>query len=234
MKNTILITGASRGLGYCLTNKYLKDGDVVFAGVRDMTDPNIIKLKKEYPDTLIPVELDVSETNSVNRAVNSISNYTDKLDILINNAAIHNSSSFEILEKADIDDCMDVYNVNCLGAIRVVKAFIHFIRKSISAKIINISSESGSITECKREKEYDYCMSKAALNMGTKILANYLKKDNIIVLAVHPGWMRTDMGGSNARFDPYETACRLIELFKDRNDHDQPIFIDYEGNEYPW
>ena len=77
-------------------------------------------------------------------------------------------------------------------------------------------------------------MSKAALNMGTKLLSNYLKKDNIIVLSIHPGWMRTDMGGQNAHLDPYETACRLVELFNKPTDNEHPIFIDNNGNEYPW
>jgi NAD(P)-dependent dehydrogenase (short-subunit alcohol dehydrogenase family) len=77
-------------------------------------------------------------------------------------------------------------------------------------------------------------MSKAALNMGTKLLSNYLKKDNVIVLAVHPGWMRTDMGGSNADLDPYETACQLISVFEGITDTASPVFIDNKGQVYPW
>ncbi|HWT75810.1 MAG TPA: SDR family NAD(P)-dependent oxidoreductase, partial [Mobilitalea sp.] len=82
--------------------------------------------------------------------------------------------------------------------------------------------------------EIDYSLSKAALNMETKLLSNYLKKDNIIVLAVHPGWMRTDMGGQRALLDPYETACQLVELFESINSTDNPIFIDNKGNVFPW
>lgn len=234
MNKKILITGASRGLGLCLTRKYLLDGDTVFAGVRDVSAPYIKELKEEYPNTLIPVVLEVAETASVIKAAEDISRYTDVIDILVNNAAIHNETSFEILEKADIDDCLQVYNVNSLGPLRVVKAFLPFIRKSNSAKIINISSESGSISTCWREKEFDYCMSKAALNMETKLLSNYLKKDNVIVLTVHPGWMRTDMGGQNAHLDPYETASKLVDLFNNISDIENPVFIDNDGNTYPW
>jgi NAD(P)-dependent dehydrogenase (short-subunit alcohol dehydrogenase family) len=233
MKQTIFITGASRGLGYCLTKKYLGDGDIVFAGVRNLAT-NIMKLKEEYPDTLIPIELEVTNTYSTSLAAETVEKYTGKLDILINNAAIHSDTSFEVLEKADIDDCLKVYDVNSLGPIRTAKAFIRLLRNSTSAKIINISSESGSIGVCEREKEFDYCMSKAALNMGTKLLSNYLKKDNITVFAVHPGWMRTDMGGSNADLDPYETACLLAGLFEKMNDINQPVFIDNKGNRFPW
>lgn len=234
MDRNILITGASRGLGFFLAQKYLEDGDTVFAGVRSLLAPDIVKLKEAYPNTLIPVELEVRNTESVKKAAELVKSYTNTVDIIINNAAIHSESSFEILEKADIDECLDVYDINGLGPIRVVKAFVDFVRESSQGKIINISSESGSLTTCKREKEFDYCMSKAALNMGTKLLSNYLKKDNILVLSVHPGWMRTDMGGPNARLDPYETACTLVELFDGMNDVNGPIFIDNAGQEHPW
>jgi len=234
MNKKVLITGASRGLGICFVRRYLTEGDMVFAGVRDIEAPFIKELKKEYPDHLIPISMELSSTVSVEKAASIVSLYTDRIDILINNAAIHNATSTAILELADIDDCLQVYNVNSLGALRVVKAFLPFIRKSELAKIINISSESGSIGGCGREKEYDYCMSKAALNMGTKLLSNYLNKDGVIVLAVHPGWMRTDMGGSNAHLDPYETAGQLVELFDGIRNLDSPIFIDNEGKQFLW
>ncbi len=234
MKQTILITGAARGLGYCLSKKYLEEGNIVFAGVRDTKAPKLMALKEEYPETLIPIELEVTDTLSIQQAAETVEKYTDKLDILINNAAIHSETSFLNLEQANIDECLQVYDVNCVGPMRVAKAFVHILRRSPSAKIINISSESGSISTCTREKEFDYCMSKAALNMGTKLLANYLKKDNIDVLCVQPGWMRTDMGGSNAMLDPYETACQLIKVFESRNDLEQPIFINNDGSEFPW
>lgn len=234
MNKTILVTGASRGLGFYLTKKYLEDGETVFAGVRDITAHALKALLAEFPNTLIPVVLDVADTTSVNEAVKTVAKHTEVLDEVINNAAIHGDSSFDIIEETDIDECLSVYNVNSLGPLRVVKAFIPYIKKSASAKIINISSESGSIGACKREKEFDYCMSKAALNMGTKLLSNYLRKDKVIVLTVHPGWMRTDMGGCNADLDPYETACHLVEMIKDINNIDTPVFIDKEGNAFPW
>lgn len=234
MNRNVLITGASRGLGLCFARKYLEEGDTVFAGARDINSPLLLKLHKAYPNTLFQIKLEVTDTDSIEQVAEIMKSRTDRLDIIINNAAIHNDSSFEILENTDIDDCLQVYDVNSLGPLRVVKAFLPFIRKSQSAKIINISSESGSISTCGREKEFDYCMSKAALNMGTRLLSNYLRKDNITVLAVHPGWMRTDMGGSNAELDPYETACKLVNLFDGIQDIDTPVFIDNEGKSYPW
>lgn len=234
MGNVVLITGASRGLGLCFARKYLEAGDTVFAGVRDLSAPFIKELKEKYPETLFPVPLEVTDTQSAEEAAAYVCRHSEKVDIIINNAAVHNNTSFEILEKADLDDCLQVYDVNSLGPLRVVKAFLALIRKSNNGKIINISSESGSIGACGREKEFDYCMSKAALNMGTKLLSNYLKKDNITVLAVHPGWMRTDMGGRSAELDPYETACKLAGLIEGINSAEGPVFIDNKGNAYPW
>jgi NAD(P)-dependent dehydrogenase (short-subunit alcohol dehydrogenase family) len=234
MRKTVLITGAARGLGLCFVRRYLETGARVFAGVRELSAPGMLQLQQEYGDSIIPVVLEVTDTSSVSQAVQVLEGYTDHLDILINNAAIHNDTSFELLEKADIDDCLRVYDVNSLGPLRVVKAMLPLLRMTTGAKVINISTESGSISTCGREKEFDYCMSKAALNMATKLLSNYLEKDGVTVLAVHPGWMRTDMGGRNADLDPYETACQLVKIFDGINVSDNPIFIDNKGNAYPW
>lgn len=230
---TIFVAGASRGLGFFIVKKYLEDGHRVFAGVRNKKYPLIKNLEEQYPNTLTIVEIDVSNSESVNHAANMLSQLTDHIDILINNAGVHSDSSFEVLENTNLDDSLYVYNVNAIGPIRTAKAFLPLLRKN-GGKIINISSESGSIGDCLRYKEFDYCMSKAALNMGTKLLANYLNKENIMVLAIQPGWMRTDMGGSNAELDPYDTACKLVDLFDCYNDMSAPIFIDNKGQALPW
>ena len=234
MCKKILITGASRGLGLYMTKKYLEDGEMVFAGARDIDALQIKVLREKYPNTLISIVLEVTDTKSVNEATTLVRQYTETIDMIINNAAIHSETSWHAMEEADIDECLQVYDVNSLGPLRVVKAFLSLLRKSSQGKIINISSESGSIETCEREKEFDYCMSKAALNMGTKLLSNYLRKDKTIVLAVHPGWMRTDMGGPNAHLDPYEAACQLVELFNGINTIETPIFIDQTGKQFPW
>lgn len=234
MKKEILITGASRGLGYCFVRRYLEEGNRVFAGYRNCNGEGLMALKQEYGDLLELVVLEVTDTASVQAAAARIEQLTDHLDIIINSAGIHCDTSFDILEETNLDDCNAVYDVNAVGPLRVVKAFLTQIKKGTEPKIINISSESGSITWTGRVKEFDYCMSKTALNMSSKLLSNYLKEDNIIVLAVQPGWMRTDMGGPNADLDPYENAGKLVALFDRIKELNHPVFIDNEGKAIPW
>ncbi|HJC25810.1 MAG TPA: SDR family oxidoreductase [Candidatus Eisenbergiella merdavium] len=232
-QKTVLIAGASRGLGLCFVRKYLADGWRVLAGVRN--EGTLEPLMREYPDSLHALRMDVGDTASIRKAAEQAAYITDRLDLIINNAGIHARSSFEALEKTDLDECGPVYEVNAVGPLRVAKAFLPMLRRNGRGLIVNISSESGSIGDARREKEFDYCMSKAALNMATKLLDNYLSDSGIRVIAVHPGWMRTDMGGQNADLDPGETAARLAELFE-RFDvkSGEPIFLDNKGNALPW
>lgn len=237
-RKTVLVTGASRGLGLCLVRSALEEGALVLAGARDPLAAGLKELGQRYPENLIILKMDVADTRSVEEAAAEAARYTDRLDLVINNAGIHSDTSFLELEKTNVDDCLSVYNVNTLGPLRVMKAFLGLMEKAGEENgclAVNISSESGSIGTAGRKKEFDYCMSKAALNMGTRLLDNYLEERGIRVIAVHPGWMRTDMGGANADLDPYETACQLTALFeKTAREKDGPIFMDNEGRVYPW
>ncbi len=230
----VLITGATRGLGFFLAKRYLETGNKVFAGTRQGNKEELLGLKGIYGEKLELITLEVDSTVSVNEAAAAVKKLTDHIDIIINSAAIHADSSFDILEETNLDDCLPVYNINSVGPLRVVKAFLPLLKKSTGAVIYNISSESGSISMAKRVKEFDYCMSKAALNMAVKLLSNYLKEDKIPVFAIQPGWMRTDMGGPNADLDPYETADKLIKLFAGLTADSEEIFVDNEGNVLPW
>ena len=234
MAKRVFIAGASRGLGLFLTQKYLEEGHTVYAGLRDVNAKGIVALKAKFGDKITPVTLDMIDTASVNRAAKAVGEHTDTLDVIINNAGIHGDSSFEPLETTNLDDCTAVYDLNAVGPLRVVKAFLPFISGDTFSNVINISTESASIGDCQRHKEFDYCMSKAALNMGVKLLQNYLRDRNVKVTAIQPGWMRTDMGGPDAHLDPYENACKLYGLFESFACTDGTLFVDNDGKELPW
>ena len=232
MGKQVCIMGASRGLGFCMARAYLEQGDTVYMGVRGTGSDEMQALLGRYPDTAVPVLVDVAKTLSVAGAAREVAKRTDRLDILINNAGIHSATSFDGIEDTDLDECVEVYSVNAVGPIRVVKAFMALLAEG--AQIVNISSESGSVGICERDRQFGYCMSKSALNMGSKLLQNLLAPQGVKVLIVHPGWMRTDMGGPNAHLDPMENAYGLVKLFPQFTDPDGPMFIDYEGVELPW
>lgn len=236
MRKYVLITGASRGLGYALVLQYLQKGYQVFAGARNIDNPQLVTLKNQYEDSLIILPMDVSQTTSVREAATQVSTYCNQLDIIINNAGIHPEGSLLALNEVDLDNGLEVYNVNSIGILRVAKEFHSLLLKGEKPIVLNISSEAGSISSCPRSKEFHYCMSKAAMNMGSMLLQNYFKEsDNKIkVLAIHPGWIRTDMGGAEADLDPIEVAddiCSLSEVPHDMND---PIYMDRFGNKLEW
>src|SRR5690625_487948 len=199
----ILVTGANRGLGLSLTKVGLDYGHHIYAGVRNTGDETIKQLKelqKMFPDQLNIIQLDVTLENSVIQALNCVENNTDALDCIINNAGMLNARESSI-ESLDIDACLAAFEINTLGPVRVIKHFLPLLRKGNRQSIINISSDAASLTHA-YSGDYPYGLSKAALNMLSEKLQVYLKDEDIQVYSVHPGWMKTDMGGDQAPINP--------------------------------
>ena len=193
----ILITGAARGIGYGLAQAYGEVGYYVVAGVRNSETENVRRLKATYGDRFLAVEMDVSSTPSVIQAAEVVKRTVPYLDIIINNAATHAYDTQETFETCCVDNCLEVFNVNTLGPLRVTQAFFPLLERGTDKLLVNISSNAASIGDTTREKMLDYCMSKAALNMESRILQNSFHLKGIKVLALHPGWVRTDSGGPN-------------------------------------
>jgi NAD(P)-dependent dehydrogenase (short-subunit alcohol dehydrogenase family) len=219
-KPTVLITGAGRGLGLCLARRFRDGGFLVYAGIRAPS----IGLKALAGPDLHELELDVSDDRSVNAAAGSLS----ALDILINNAAICEDEGGRI-ESLDFERVANIMNVNVYGPLRVTKAFLPLLRAGGMKTIANISSEAGSISDCWRKGMFGYCMSKASLNMQSKLLHNYLHEEGFRILSIHPGWMKTDMGGKNAEIEPEEAAEGIYEIIKNRDAEGKDLYIDYKG-----
>jgi NAD(P)-dependent dehydrogenase (short-subunit alcohol dehydrogenase family) len=234
-KKTVFVTGADTGLGLSLVKRFLQGGCAVFAGVyRSVV--NLSDLAGKYGDSLALIPLDVVDMDSVRGAARQVAGLTSALGIVINNAGIHLKNSQQPLEQLDFvnQQFQQTMEVNAFGPLRVVQQFYPLLEKGGQKLIINISSEAGSIADCRRESQYAYCMSKAALNMQSKILQNYLKPRGFKVLAVHPGWMRTNMGGPDATLDPDESADGIFQLAAREWKADDPIYVDYRGNSLPW
>jgi NAD(P)-dependent dehydrogenase (short-subunit alcohol dehydrogenase family) len=229
----VLVTGASRGLGAALAASFAKRGAVVFAGTR-AARPALDHVVAAYAGLVVPVPLDVASAESVARALSAVAARVPAIDILIHNAAIRSPSVSQPIESIDFGDVARTFDVNSIGPLRVTQAFLPLLRLGNAPVLVHVSSEAGSIGRCWRDREFDYCMSKAAMNMATALLANYLR-GKVRVLSLHPGWLRTDMGGANAALDPATTAESIVELIlRESESPSGPAFLDHEGRTLPW
>lgn len=233
MKN-IFISGANRGLGLSLTRLCLEAGDAVFAGTRSPSE-SLAAQEGQYHGALHLIVLDVSSEESVRSAGEAVSRKAGRLDLIINNAALlYRGSATNPIERIDLDAAAETLDVNALGPLRVLKYFLPLLNAGPHKMVVNISSEAGSIADCQRDAWYAYCMSKAALNMASMILQNYLREKGVKVLAVHPGWMRTRMGGEDAKYDTLESARAILALAEREWSMDGPVFVDHTGAPMRW
>jgi NAD(P)-dependent dehydrogenase (short-subunit alcohol dehydrogenase family) len=229
----ILVTGANRGLGLCLTLLFLERGDTVFACRRRSSD-GLKALGKKYPGHLKEIPMDVASESSVRTAARKVLKMTDSLDILVNNAAIYDARvENNEIGRVDLASALRTFRVNSLGPLAVSKYFFGSVLKS-KGIIVDVSSEAGSIGQAGRDRTFGYCMSKAALNMQAKLLANHSRDKGIRVLAVHPGWLRTDMGGKEATLDPMESAAGILKLLDHPPAPGQTGLTDHMGSPMPW
>ena len=231
MKNA-LVTGVGGGLGRFLCEEYIKRGYRVF-GWNYVRDAVIDDLESRHGEYFVFSIVDVGSYPEVEKAAANI--YADSLDVIVNAAGILPPNSALQLPEFDIDDSIDVYNINSLGPLRVVKAVLPLIKCGEDKLIIQISSEAGSLASHMPHyvHRYDYCMSKAALNIQSIILQRYLKDDGVRVYLIHPGWMRTVMGGENAPLEPSESASCIVSLF-DGGKRPDDMYINYDGTVRPW
>lgn len=229
---TILITGISRGIGKALAQKFLTEGHTVLGtsqtGAVDFTD-----------EKLDVVQLDLSSSNSIKTCTDTIASLlTDsnkKIDILINNAgAMPDSDDVHV----QIDKLRQTLEINLIGTIDFTEQILPFIEHN--GHIINISSQAGSISDADiladTHEPYHYPaykISKAALNMYTRTLAVRMthEETGITVSSIHPGWVRTDMGGTDAPLTPAEAASDIYILALSNPETGQ---FWYKGNKYPW
>jgi len=231
----ILITGANRGLGLSLARTAVERGHMVLAGTRSLEQrmEQLGELMAAAPGQVVPIRLDVQDEDSVREAARQAAERFGKLDCIINNAAILLGREHTI-EQVDMNDMIVSMDVNLYGPMRVVKHFLPLVRQAGQGCILNISSEAGSFHRA-YGRDYPYALSKAALNLFTQRLHVDLKGAGIRAFAVHPGWMRTDMGGENAHLDPMFSAGALLDLIEGKREAElEPFaFVDYTGKAFP-
>lgn len=243
-----LVTGADRGLGLALAARLLEKGWRVFAGQYMPAWPQLGELQARYPDRLHVVPLDVTDEDSVEAAAATIAGIGDHLDLLINSAGVlSHANEATIREAQDYPEMRRMYDVNAVGPLRVVRAFLPLTDRGTMKRLCFVSSEAGSINRGERKAWYGYCMSKAALNMEVSILFNLLRPEGYTFRVVHPGWMRTYMWGTKSTegdMEPEEAAVPALAYFlrdlaedqnaSTRHGADRLVMRDWRGREWPW
>ncbi|MDR1617970.1 MAG: SDR family oxidoreductase [Treponema sp.] len=236
MSRVIAVTGAGRGLGHSVVKRHLGLGDTVYAFDYQITD-NLKALAAAH-DALRIYRCDISSNEDVIEATRELLRTEKKVDIIYNVAGIFKFEEKVGLAETDMDLCLLMYNVNALGAMRICKSLWPLLGKG--SLVMNISSESGSIGAARRTQEYGYGMSKAAMNMGAKLLSNELWAREARVMSIHPGWLRTDMGGAEAfksdkSVSPDESAENIVNIALniDTIPRDQ-MFMQHTGEILPW
>jgi NAD(P)-dependent dehydrogenase (short-subunit alcohol dehydrogenase family) len=202
MSNKIVITGASKGIGLELARIFLAGGHKVIGTSRTGIIKDIVH------ENFLPVKLDLADVATVEGAVKSIQAAFVSIDMLINNAGIGPDLEFSLPEEASFNQ---TFAVNATGTVFFTEAMLPLVQAN--GKIINVSSKMGSVALCSGADAVAYRMSKSALNMYTKILANRLSGKQLVA-ALHPGWVRTDITASNvhAPLSAAQSAAAIFEF----------------------
>ncbi|HJT71914.1 MAG TPA: SDR family oxidoreductase [Terriglobales bacterium] len=204
-----LVTGANRGIGLEVCRQLAERDFVVLLTARDAAKARSAVKKLANVGTVEAFVLDVADAPSIQNAAAEIASRYGHLDVLVNNAGI-NYDTWETVANANINvTVFETITTNLIGPWRMCQAFLPLLRKSRAGRIVNVSSESGSLSEMGAGPPA-YQVTKAALNALTRTLAGELQGTRILVNAVCPGWVATDMGGTGAPRSLSEGAASII------------------------
>jgi len=225
---SVLITGANRGLGLEFTRQYAADGWRVFAACRD---PAGARDLAAVEGDVSAETLDVDDGLQVAALANKLSG--QPIDVLINNAGIYGPK--DVTRDTVVYDAWgQVFRTNAMSPLAVSAAFAANVAQGGQKKIITLSSIMGSIAENDSSGDFIYRSSKAAVNAVMKSLAGDLKSEGITVAVLHPGWVRTDMGGPDAAIEAPESVTGMRAVIAGLKESDSGRFLNYDGTEIPW
>lgn len=224
---TVLITGANRGIGFALTKKMLAAGDRVLATCRE--PERATALNALAADNLRVLPLDVTSHQDTAALAKQLQG--QRVDVLVNNAGI--MSARQSLDDMDFSAWQAAFDVHVLAPFRLTMALRANLQLAHRPRVITISSQMGALQR-QSMGAYAYRTSKAAANKLMQTLALELRADGIIACPVHPGWVRTDMGGAAADLGEDESADGLRRLIERLQMADSGRFWTWDGQEHPW
>jgi NAD(P)-dependent dehydrogenase (short-subunit alcohol dehydrogenase family) len=230
--SSVLITGSNRGLGLEFCKQYAKEGWDVLACCRHPDQAVKLNNLVAYNPHVRVHEMDVMDRNGIDALANDLKDLT--IDLLIANAGVYGDSRGHEFGNLDYADWIRTLETNVLGVVKVAEAFLPNLKRSRNPLIAVLSSQMGSIADNSSGGSILYRSSKAALNAAMKSLAIDLQNTDVGVLIFHPGWVKTDMGGSHALIDVETSAGGMIKQISDFKMSQTGRFIKYDGTCLPW
>ncbi len=229
------VTGANRGLGLEFVRQLLGRGDRVVATCRHPGKASALNgLAGEHPGRLHVLPLDVADPRAIAEVARELllldDDAGDHIDLLVNGAGVlHSGERFGSVGAVNLDDS---FRVNAMGPFLLTQALAP--RLADGARVANITSQLGSIANTTRFGTPSYDISKAAQNMATALLAAALRERGISVVALHPGWVQTDMGGAGATVTPQQSVSGLLRVIAALKPSDSGSFLDWQGHALRW
>lgn len=226
------ISGANRGIGFGLTRVMAHYGCKVAAGYRDESRSTTLLAEAEGDDNIFPVKVDVTIAEDLENLYEFIDSQLGHLNILVNSAGVNINEPAQVNELS-WQDLAQSLKVNVGGPFLTCQSLYPLLQKGREKKIINISSQMGSI-QLTGGGATPYRVSKAALNMLSKNQAIEYKRDGITVVSVHPGWVKTDMGGPAAPMTAAESARKIFRIIEMISLSNTGEFISVTGDTIPY
>ncbi len=228
---TVLVTGASRGLGLEFVKQLTAQGDEVIATCRGECAMSELDGLYDTHENLSVMELEVTDDASIASLGRQLEGRP--IDVLINNAGIYGPRGTPIGE-LEGEDWAKVLQVNCIAPILLSQTLLPSLRLGQARKLVFITSKMGSIADNRGGGSYAYRSSKSALNSAVKSLSVDLAGDGFVSILLHPGWVRTDMGGPNALIDAKTSVDGMLRVIDGAGEAESGGFFAYDGAAIPW
>uniref|UniRef100_A0A8C2KXD0 C-factor n=1 Tax=Cyprinus carpio TaxID=7962 RepID=A0A8C2KXD0_CYPCA len=250
----ILITGANRGLGLEIVKQLSENSfpkQHIFATCRDPDGPKseaLRELVKKHPSAITIIRLDANDLSSVKESAKEVGSLlgNNGLNLLVNNAGIVANGT---IQTTTVEDMKNTFNTNVIGPLLIIREYLPYLQiaakasgtpgmSSNKAAVINISSVAGSMTRMpsiyKHFPTLPYGVSKAGFNMLTVLAAEEFKADEILCMALHPGWVKTELGGDDATLESKESVAGMLRVIANLTEKQHGGFLDYTGETVTW
>lgn len=228
---TILVTGANRGLGLEFVRQYAADGWTVHACCREPANAAALNTIAGANSDVTVHKLDVADFAAIDGLARTLNG--SPIDVLLNNAGVMGGDRQEF-QNDDFKEWSRTFRVNTMAPLRMTEAFVDNVAKSDQKVVAVLSTIMASMKDADSGNYHAYRTSKAALNMVMRLMSVDLEERGITTFSVHPGWVRTDMGGPQAAISPEESVAGIRKIITNAGSETNGRFMNWDGKELPW